>query len=99
MGVGLDLVKEDQRVFLLTHLLAGDRADLEIKVLDRADRLKHTGAVLILREVQLDIVFKKLLPDMTDDKGLADLPCAVDNQHFVGVRLQIVLDIRLDFSV
>ena len=85
MGIGLNLVEEDQRVFLLAHFLAGDGADLEIKVLDRADRLKHTGAVLILREVQLDIVFKKLLPDVADDKGLTDLPRTVDNQHFVGV--------------
>ena len=84
MGVGLDLIEEDQRVFLLAHLLAGDRADLEIKVLDRADGLKHAGAVLILRKVQLDVVFKKLLPDVADDKGLADLPCPVDDQNFVG---------------
>ena len=85
MGVGLDLVEKDQRIFLLAHFFAGDGTDLEIKVLDRADRLEHAGAVLILREVQLDIVFKKLLPDVADDKGLADLPRAVDNQHFVGV--------------
>ena len=85
VGVGLDLVEEDQCVFLLAHFLAGDGADLEIKVLDRADGLEHTGAVLILRKVQLNIVFKKLLPDVADDKGLADLPRAVDNQHFVGV--------------
>ena len=85
VGVGLDLIEEDQRVFLLAHFFTGDGADLEIKVLDRADGLKHTGTVLILREVQLNVVLKKLLPDVADDKGLADLPRAVDNQNFVGV--------------
>ena len=85
MGIGLDLIEEDQRVFLLAHFFTGDRTDLEIKILDRANLLKHPGTVLILREVQLDIVFKKLLPNVTDDKALSDLPCAVDNQYFVGV--------------
>ena len=85
MRIGLNLVEKDQRVFLLAHSFAGNRTDLEIKVLDRTDGLEHPGAVLILREVQLDIVFKKLLSDVTDDKGLADLPRAVDNQDFVAV--------------
>ena len=85
VGIGLDLVEEDQRVFLLAHLFTGDGADLEIKVPDGAHLLKEFWAVLILSKVQLDIVFKKLLPDVADDIGFADLPRAVDNQHFVGV--------------
>ena len=83
--IRLDLIKENQRVFLLSHFLAGDGADLEIEVLDRADLLKQPGAVIILRKVQLDIVLKELLSDVTDNKGLSDLPRPVDNQHFVGV--------------
>ena len=85
VGVGLDLVEENQRVLLLAHFFPGNGADLEIKVPDRADGFEHPGAVQILREVQLDIVFKKPLPDVADDIGLADLPRAVNDQHFVGV--------------
>ena len=85
MRIRLDLIKENQRVFLLSHSLAGDGADLEIEVLDGADLFKQPGTVVILRKVQLDIVLKELLPDVADDKGLSDLPRPVDNQHFVGV--------------
>ena len=85
MRICLDLIKENQRVFLLSHSLAGDGTDLEIEVLGGADLLKQPWTVIILRKVQLDIVLKELLPDVADDKGLSDLPRPVDNQHFVGV--------------
>ena len=85
MRICLDLIKENQRVFLLSHSLAGDGTDLEIEVLDGVDLLKQPWTVIILRKVQLDIVLKELLPDVADDKGLSDLPRPVDNQHFVGV--------------
>ena len=71
--------------FFSSIFFVGDGTDLEVKVLDRADRLEHPWAVLIFREVQLDIVFKKLLSDVTDDKGFADLPRRVENQYFVGI--------------
>ena len=99
MRIRLDLIKENQRVFLLSHFLAGDGADLEIEVLDRADLLKQPGAVIILRKVQLDIVLKELLSDVTDNKRLSDLPRPVDNQHLVGIGFQIAFNIRLDFSI
>ena len=85
MRICLDLIKENQRVFLLSHSLAGDGTDLEKEVLGGADLLKQPWTVIILRKVQLDIVLKELLPDVADDKGLSDLPRPVDNQHFVGV--------------
>ena len=68
MRICLDLIKENQRVFLLSHSLAGDGTDLEIEVLDGADLLKQPWTVIILRKVQLDIVLKELLPDVADDK-------------------------------
>ena len=97
--IRLDLIKENQRVFLLSHSLAGDRADLKIKVLDGADLLKQPGAVVILRKVQLDIVLKELLPNVAYNKRLSDLPRPVDNQHLIGIGFQIAFNIRLDFSI
>ena len=91
--------KKDQRVLLIAHFFTGNGADLEIKIPDGAHLLKQPGAVLILGEVQLDIVFKELLPDVADDKSLADLPRSVNDQHFVRVGFQIAFDKRLDFSV
>ena len=85
MRIRLDLIQENQRVFLLSHFLAGDGADLEIEVLDGADLFKQPGTVVILRKVQLDIVLKELLPNVAYNKRLSDLPRAVDDQHFVGV--------------
>ena len=99
MRIRLDLIKENQRVFLLSHSLAGDRADLKIKVLDGADLLKQPGAVVILRKVQLDIVLKELLPNVAYNKRLSDLPRPVDNQHPIGIGFQIAFNIRLDFSI
>ena len=64
MRICLDLIKENQRVFLLSHSLAGDGTDLEIEVLGGADLLKQPWTVIILRKVQLDIVLKELLPDV-----------------------------------
>ena len=87
--IRLDLIKENQRVFLLSHSLAGDRADL----------LKQPGAVVILRKVQLDIVLKELLPNVAYNKRLSDLPRPVDNQHLIGIGFQIAFNIRLDFSI
>ena len=83
--IGLDLVEEDQRVFLLAHFLAGDCADLKIEIPDRADLLEQLGTILILCKVQLDIVLEELLTDVADDKGLSNLTRPVDDQHFVGV--------------
>ena len=99
MGIRLDLIKEDQRILLIPHLFTGDGADLEVKVLDRADLFKQPWTIAVFRKVQLDVVFKKLLTDVTYDKRLSNLPCAVYDQHLVGVGSQIVLDIRLDFTV
>ena len=99
MGICLDLVQEDQRVLLFPHSFTGNRADLEIEVPDRADLLKQSGAVPVLLEIPLDIVLKKLPADVAYDIRLPDLPRPVDDQHFVGVRLQIVFNKRLDLPV
>ena len=36
---------------------------------------------------------------MPNDKCLADLPCAVNNQDFIGIGLKIVFYIGLDFPI
>ena len=99
MRIRLDLVKEDQRVLFLSHFFAGERADLKVKVLHRTNLLKQFRSVLILGEIEFNIVLKELLPDVANDKRLSDLPRSVDDQYLIGVRLQIVFDIRLDFSI
>ena len=85
MGIGLDLIEEDQRVLLPAHFFAGNGADLKIEILHRADLLKQPGTVLILHTIQLYIVFKELLPDVANNKRLSDLPGSVDDEHLIGV--------------
>ena len=99
MGIGLDLIQENQRIFLFLHPVAGEHTHLKVEVLHRPDVGKQPGAQRVLHQVDLDVVLKQLLSHIADNVGLAHLTGAVNEQDLVRVRLQMCLDQRRYFSV
>ena len=97
--IGLDLIQENQRIFLFLHPVAGEHTHLKVEVLHRPDVGKQPGAQRVLHQVDLDVVLKQLLSHIADNVGLAHLTGAVNEQDLVRVRLQMCLDQRRYFSV
>ena len=98
MGVGLDLVDEDQRILCLTHQLALDRADAKVEIIYRLRIFKQPLADGVLQHVDLNEIGKQLFPDVANDISLSDLACAVDQQNALRAGLQMLLDQVCDFS-
>ena len=97
--VCLDLVNEDQGVFLLLHLAAFQHADLQVEILHGLGFGKEAGTEGVLHPVDLDVVFEELLAHMADDIGFAYLTGSVDEQNLFGIAFQMLLDEGFDFTI
>ena len=98
MGVGLDLVDEDQRILCLAHQLALDRADAKVEIIYRLRVFKQPLADGVLQHVDLNEIGKQLFSDVADDICLSDLTRAVDQQNAFRAGLQVLLDQVCNFS-
>ena len=77
MRIRLDLINEDQSVFLLLHFIAVEHADLQIEILYRFGFCKQSCAKRVLYHIDFDKIRKQFISNMPDNICFADLSRSV----------------------
>lgn len=82
MRIRLYLVKEYQRVILVTEIVAGNCAKLQIEILFASYRGKDAFALLVGFQVYLYKMLEQILSDMPYQIRLANLSCTINKEYF-----------------
>ena len=78
MRIRLDLIQKDKRILLLLHSLSRQHTDLKIQIFHRPRLGKEPVTQRILHQIDLNEVFKELLPHVANEIGLSHLSGPVD---------------------
>lgn len=98
MRIRLNFINKNQRIFFLFHLITRKHTDLKIKIVNSLYLVEKAFTQRILHHIQLNKVFKQLLPHITDDVCFADLTSSVNQQNLLGIAFQLFFYQRFNLS-
>ena len=85
MVISLNLIDKNKRGLPVFHLVSGYDAQRKIEISHGLRLCKDTVTQFVCFHVNLYVVWKQLLPHLTNDKGLAYLTGTVYNHHLIGI--------------